>query len=613
MAYLDGLDDKPHTLAFIELAGATLAGVWWIASDGRAESWPLILVLAPLFVSLLAGRSLWQPTPLDLPLLLFLATTLMGVWAAYDTQTAWHKFWLVVGAFALFYALARQPRRNLWSAIGVLGSMGVLIAVYFLLTHDWQVFPVKFPLVTRVGTWWMSVRPEVSWSPLHPNIMGGLTALLLPYILAFGLIARRRGQLLWLVLAAVSTAIAVAALILSASRGATLALVVAFSTWALWNLSQRLGAVSRLSQRQVLVLLLFPVPVVLMLVALRSGGLETLFGHMPGAASGMSRLTLARQTTELIGDFPYTGGGLGSFPGLYSHYILVIPFYFLPNGHNVFLDVALEQGLLGMLAFSGICLGAFWLLARGAPAEDHGPGDYDLYQLRWAAAGSLIVMLVHGTVEDTVYGSSALPLLFSAPGLAVALNRATIRGSHEWRRGWRWSAVTLATSAVIVIFSLITLPSWRANWYANLGAVRMARVELSQWPTDKWSDGSEVELLVTADELFLDSVTVEGRNETARYRLGLLSMMRRDYQTAIAELTLARAADPDHEGIRKALGYSYLWAGRMEEAMPLLHGLRQIEQELQAYTTWWAQRDRDDLAARASDMRERLRNAAQSN
>lgn len=309
------------------------------------------------------------------------------------------------------------------------------------------------------------------------------------------------------------------------------------------------------------------------------------------------RLQLFRQTLHLIADFPLTGAGLGSFPGLYSQYILDIPYYMLPSSHNLLLDVALEQGLLGLLAFCMLLVGTLWLLLR-APAGDTQPAGPES-TLRWAAIASLTVLLIHGIVDDPIYSSKALPLLFIAPGIAGFTHRAhTPR--HPLTRS-PFPALAILTTALALTLALLS-PSWQAKWYSNLGALEMARVQLAEWPTGVWSEGSEAVYLDDAEAHFLRSLSLDPQNTTARHRMGLLAMMRRDYATAIHHLSIAHATAQAHDGIQKALGYGYLWSGQPEQALEHLQGLPGIRGELQAYTTWWKDQDRRDLARIAAAM-----------
>ena len=59
-------------------------------------------------------------------------------------------------------------------------------------------------------------------------------------------------------------------------------------------------------------------------------------------------------------DYPFTGAGLGSFEMAYSSYVVLLHVGFLQHGHNLFLDVWIEQGIIGLLALT-------WLIAQRRP------------------------------------------------------------------------------------------------------------------------------------------------------------------------------------------------------------------------------------------------------
>jgi tetratricopeptide (TPR) repeat protein len=160
----------------------------------------------------------------------------------------------------------------------------------------------------------------------------------------------------------------------------------------------------------------------------------------------------------------------------------------------------------------------------------------------------------------------------------------------------------------------LVLAAWvgplRADWYANLGAVTMARIELANWPSNQWDTGSNVAALEPAERLFNQALAANPGQPTAHHRLGLIAMLRRDYVTAIEQLEVANRADPGHTGIRKALGYSYAWVGRLDEAKVLLVNVPEAARELEIYVWWWVEQDRVDLAERATQMLARLQSAA---
>lgn len=541
--------------------------------------------------------------PFDLALLVFVATAVAGIWVAYDRTQAGIKFLNIIGSVVLFYVLAGQRRRDIWRAAGALGVVGSAIAAYFLLTHDWQAWPADIDLLTRIGVGWMGIRPSLALPTIHPNIAGGLIAVLLPFQVALGVYGwRERRSRIWQ-MALIMGGVTLAGFLLTSSRAAWLSLAAAMGVWLLWLMSGWGTAVLHWPRRNLFWLLaVLAVGLGLGLSFVVADGPLALLGNLPGRDNVTSRLDLFRQTLALIGDFPFTGGGLAAFPGLYSQYIAVTPFFQFNYSHNLWLDVTLEQTALGTLALIWMLAGSSLLLWRTVTSSKQRPRHirHDLSLFRWATLIGLVAMMLHGLVDDALYGGVGTPLLFFLPGMAVAVSR-----KEEVKRLVPVSIVTkprLALIAAALTAGLVWHQSVAASWYANLGAVAMARTELAGWPTRQWDDGRNAAALLPAESLFRKAIQFEPDNRTAQYRLGLAAMLRREYETAVTHLETAHTLAPEHRGIVKTLGYSYVWAGDLEKAAVLLENIPEAHREMTVYARWWEQRGRPDLADRAAEM-----------
>jgi hypothetical protein len=145
---------------FGELLWFSTAAILWALIP--QIGWRLLpLALLPWVVRILARRFPFKRTYFDLLLLIFALTAFMGVWAAYDRESALAKFWLLVAGILLFYSLADQPRDNLWLVAGLISAIGVGVSAFFLLTQDWLENPAKINLVQQAAAWWMGIRPNL--------------------------------------------------------------------------------------------------------------------------------------------------------------------------------------------------------------------------------------------------------------------------------------------------------------------------------------------------------------------------------------------------------------------------------------------------------------------
>ncbi|MBN1668465.1 MAG: tetratricopeptide repeat protein [Anaerolineales bacterium] len=628
--------------ALLDLGLAVLAGALWYLWPGLG-AWPLGLLLLPWGLRLLAGELPFRRTPLDLPLALFALTALVALWASPDPAGAWGKFWLLLDGIFIYYALAGQPPANLWPVTGLLGLGGTLVATYFLLLHDWTAAPAKFEFANQIGLWWQSIRPAVTTdpeallSPLHPNVAAGISALLLPFSLAWALHLHTRRRYLPLATALLPPTLTLIAIVLGTSRGALLALAAGLGLWFLWVLTAflvrkiRVPRIFRTHNPTFVLFVSFVSAFLLigiLILTTYPGGPLALVNKLPGPANAGSRLDLIQANLHLMADFPFTGGGLASFPGLYSHYLQVLPFFQLAHGHNLLLDISMEQGLLAGLLFLAILTTAgllgFRQLAQSSnrpkdsttsPAP-YSPNPYPL--LIGPSLASLLTLFTHGLLDDVLYGSRGALLLFLPAGMILA----------SWMAGWSDRPIqsttapnplspgqarlalplspnlliALASAILLAILALFFRQPLSAAWQANLAALEMARMELADFPSGQWQPTGAAVPLRPLVPRFEAALALDPDQVTSQHRLGLIAMLERDYERAAGHLAIAFEQAPNHRGLRKNLGYTYAWLGQYQQAAELLAPIPEAAYEMGNYAGWWQSQGRPDLAGHAQAM-----------
>ena len=191
-------------------------------------------------------------------------------------------------------------------------------------------------------------------------------------------------------------------------------------------------------------------------------------------------------------DYTFTGAGLGTFPMVYSTYVLLINVPYLPHAQNLFLQIWFEQGLLGMAALAWLLVTFYgWVWRRRS-------------ELNWLTMGGVAattVMLLHGLTDAPFwYSKWSLLLLFMPMALAVA--GQSVSGSRKGAERWQVSPSApfpsgkaspiihfplpaIAVSAVLIAaLGLMLAIGWKqvaARWYANLGSVAETGVELGSY------------------------------------------------------------------------------------------------------------------------------------
>ena len=576
------------------LGCAAAPAVVWAVAPG-AGWMPLGLAIPPWIALALWGSRPAFRTRLDPAVALFLAAGAISLWAAYDGAAALVKFRLIVSAVLLYYALAYQPGDNLWTIAGALAGLGAMVSL---------------PAV------WSGVR-EVAGEGLGLSLASsdayaGLMALTIPFALAVLLEGIRLNRRVLVVLGSVTMALMLAGLWASGDQsawlgaGVALLLMIAAATPGSDSGPTRRP---RLSHTVGFLLLLGAVTVVAVAAAWAAG---VRWPDVLADTRVAERLALDRNTIRLAGDFLLTGGGLASFPGLYSRYVLLIPVLFTTSSHNLYLDVLTELGAAGLVSFTTLACGSVWLLRiRGLrPASVQDPA----VRLPAAALGSVAALVVMGLIDDPLFATQGLGFLLLPFGMAAA-----VVGEQSWPRAER-SAATVpglprakatrcawATAGAVLVLLLVSFHRQALSaGLANAGSVLLARDELRGWPTAHENGAVPSEARVLAAELFSRALALDPGNVSANYRLGLMAIDERDYVRARNPLQTALAEDPGHRGVRKALAYDLTWLGALDEAQPLLEGISEASQELGVYAWWWGTQGRDDLAERAARMSELL-------
>lgn len=439
--------------------------------------------------------------------------------------------------------IAAEPTSLHWT----LAVLPALIAVYLLATAGWAA--------------WQGEQPGALAYAIHPNAAGGMIAGLLPLQLAAlfsGAPTRRR-----LVLRGVLLGIAGLGLLASAARGAWLALALALGGWG-WR--RLLGGRARWAIALTAALAL-PAAVV-WATPLGARFVEGLGG----------RPALWRASLDLGRDYLFSGLGLAGFEMTYSTYALLVHVGFLTHAHNLFLDIWLEQGIVGEVAWLGLLIAAVRLAGR----ENIWRGP---------ALAALATITLHGLVDDAFYGYDGRGALLLFTPIAVLARGTRLTGSGEVQDAGGKVGRALGLSALALMLALLLLPGTRAAAQANIGAVLQTRAELSlyHWPTwplqDALRRSPQVDL-VPAIARYQAALALDPGNATAHRRLGQIELARGEAAAARRHLEAAYAAAPGQRATRQLLGESYAIAGDLERAAGLWRTVDVSQQQLEL-RQWW--------------------------
>lgn len=345
-----------------------------------------------------AGR-LTVRTALDWAALGLAAMTPAALWMSADRPLSTAELSRLLLGIALLYAVVNSAAQG-WrfqAAVGavVLGGAGVAL--------------LGLTGATRPAGQMFSLPPALLQLDLpfqfHANVAATVFVLALPVAAALTL---WRAPAVWpawsRVISGLAAALILLALLFTQSRGAYLGLLAATLGMAALRWRWARWPVAGLIVASAIAFLVVDLSLV-----------DAMVAGIPGREEVWYRALAA------IGDFPLTGIGAGLFgrvvPVLYPYFMLGAgPTAQANHAHNLFLQVAVDLGLPGLVSFMALLFSAAAVLGwlwRSDAGHDQ--------PLVWGLTGSLIALAVHGLVDAVAWSSKASPLLWLLLGLIAVL------------------------------------------------------------------------------------------------------------------------------------------------------------------------------------------------
>jgi putative inorganic carbon (HCO3(-)) transporter len=415
---------------------------------------PEILPRAAVVAGLLLISLLWlvrwvargyvtARTPLDVPILGLVAMLPISLYASVNLQLSLPKLTGIILGVATFYSIVNtvRTRKDIWLITGLLLLSGVGISLLSLVGTDWAAkFPVLTPIYGRLPRLISGVPRSLSGG-FHPNEVGGTLILFIPLTLSLLLATVRvpagsrwqmadsrwsaisyqpsanRVRSRWSINVGLSLIllITVFTLVLTQSRSAFFGLGVALVA---------LGAIKNRWLR-----LTFILAVVVSVIVLWYFGVERV-GHLlldvgketvaVGTLTFAGRMEVWQRAIYMMQDFPYTGIGLNTFDlvaNVLYPFFLVGPEARVIHAHNNFLQVAVDLGIPGLVAYVSL-LTVFTIIAWRVYRHC---ADPKLQALAVGLFCGLLAHQVYGLTDTITLGAKPGIVLWAFLGVVMAL------------------------------------------------------------------------------------------------------------------------------------------------------------------------------------------------
>ena len=384
-------------------------GVIWESLFG--PSWSGWVGIAIGLVFILFGQKP-QPTPLRWSIFILILMSGVSLLVTADSSTTAPQVTRLLAGIAGFFALVNwaKTRQQLFLASLFLPSFGMLIAILAPVIVSWnQAKGVPIPNVIY------ETFPLLFSNAVHPNIMASIMVMLLPLSFAYLLLSYRRGpwplSTRWAQILLLSALILMSiVLLLTKSRGGYVAGAVGVLT-VLWYSRWRILA---------LVLTLITTGLGLWLIAGAEQQAPTLAGELADAGTMAFRQQVWRIASWMITDFPFTGVGMGTFNDVA---VRLYPFSEVanPGAHNLYLQVGVDLGIPGLIAFASILLLTIYM-SFSSISHSTAQEDPALRALSVGLLAGITALLFHGLVDITVWGTRVGFLPWLIIGLITAVH-----------------------------------------------------------------------------------------------------------------------------------------------------------------------------------------------
>jgi putative inorganic carbon (HCO3(-)) transporter len=424
------------------------------------QSWLLLILPLTWIISLLAKNQPIPKTPINLALLVIAIQVLISLYATYDIAVSLQKVTGVIWGISVFFALVRLSKKRKGVMITTLVFLGggAGIAVLGLLGIEWPTNKIILfnTLYENIPTL-SAILPGLS-DGFHPNEVGGALTWILPFwlvmvcwpIFRFKKIKKSIAPI-WIIFLFILNGLLLSlgslVLLFSQSRSAYIGMAFGLIVMLFVVLPKKLRFVF-------IILLLIGLGFLLFFIL---NGQFMIFFNQLFPESGMASMAFSMNTLSgrieiwsraiyAIQDFAFTGMGMNTFRTIVNVLYPLqtisadVPIKDIGHAHNLFLQVALDLGIPGLIGFIAFYLTSFWMLIssihRLKRKSDHGRNDKLITKELFTV---ISIGLLGGQVAHLVYGMTDAIAFGAKPGILFWVMQSIICGiylkarNHDYR------------------------------------------------------------------------------------------------------------------------------------------------------------------------------------
>ncbi len=388
----------------------------------------LVLLVIPLLWlnrKFITGR-FFPSTPYNIPIFTLLVMLALSLLVTFDFELSLPKISMLLFGVALFFATVEYSRNvSVWPVLVVYLILGVLMALVGLVGVVWE---PPFHFLNGIGRLSAARVPGTVDGIINANELAGVLCWIAPIMLACSI---GLSEKLWnryrpfYVALLFATGVCVFLLIATGSRGG----IFAFAAGAVTTLALFSTGRWRL-------VLIIAVSVILLILAayVNSRGGQDIVGDTLGLSG---RFEIWSRALLVIRDHPLMGVSVNGFRRIVT---VLYPLFSiaenidLAHAHNHLLQVALDLGLPGMVAYLGLWLisaGLLWAAVRSVISRHARSHPY--YTLLAGLAGAYVAGWMFGIVDAVALGSRPSFMWWLLLSLTASTHYAVVYSGERLR------------------------------------------------------------------------------------------------------------------------------------------------------------------------------------
>ena len=387
-------------VVWFALCGFALFSPWSIAGAQMAIAVALVAWLARM---LICGRIGFVRTPLDLPILAYLITQVISVvFSPFKAHSllALKEEWLLLVFFLITNNVEEEDKAK--KLFAILISVSAVVGFYSIWQHYTGMDLYRHRMLEPRGDVFLSLGFFD-----HHLTFGGYYMLV--FLLAF----------VFLISSALPTMLRVSTLVASAVLGFSLVFSYARSAW-LGAVAGGLSCGLLKGGKFILFLTLGLVVLCLLVYLVEPTSWERIKEiDLSKDQPGSTRIRLWQTSINMIRDKPIWGIGLGNFSRLFDRYKVEGTYDTTCHPHNDYLNVAVNTGLLGLLAYLSIWAVFLYSTVRSLRENT---GSRLARSVQMGAVAAIVAFLFAGLLQCYYTDAEVNMLVMFILGLTTVLN-----------------------------------------------------------------------------------------------------------------------------------------------------------------------------------------------